>query len=134
MQASNPLEEDKVSICTVLRQAVSVEISLSNPNDDELKFHVSLQVMISWGDGRVEGVVSHYTLGLIEHGNMKSVSQRYFGNLAPSLRMNRMRIRCRASDFGQVANINFVPAKSKQASCARSDREMVLGSFVCLLV
>ncbi|CAM9816093.1 unnamed protein product, partial [Laminaria digitata] len=43
VQASNPLEEDKVSICTILRQAVSVEISLSNPLDDDLHFHVSLQ-------------------------------------------------------------------------------------------
>lgn len=46
VQASNPLEEDKVSICTILRQAVSVEISLSNPLDDELQFQVSLQVII----------------------------------------------------------------------------------------
>ncbi|CAN0527596.1 unnamed protein product, partial [Scytosiphon promiscuus] len=37
------MEEDKVSICTILRQAVSVEISLSNPLDDELQFQVSLQ-------------------------------------------------------------------------------------------
>lgn len=33
-----------VSISTVLRQAVSVEISLSNPLNEELNFHVSLQV------------------------------------------------------------------------------------------
>ena len=37
-----------------------------------------------------------------------------------------MRIRFRASDFGLVAKINIIRAKSKQASCA----EMVLGSFV----
>eukprot|EP00903_Cladosiphon_okamuranus_P009303 g8875.t1 len=43
VQASNPLEEDKVSISTVLRQAVSVEISLSNPLNEELRFLVSLQ-------------------------------------------------------------------------------------------
>ena len=34
-----------------------------------------------------------------------------------------MRIRFGASDFGLVAKINFIRAKSKQASCA----EMVLG-------
>ena len=44
VQASNPMEEDKVSISTVLRQAVSVEISLSNPLNEELRFLVSLQV------------------------------------------------------------------------------------------
>ena len=39
-----------------------------------------------------------------------------------------MRIRFRASDFGLVAKINIIRAKSKQASCA----EMVLGSsFFC---
>lgn len=38
------MEEDKVSISTVLRQAVSVEISLSNPLNEELRFLVSLQV------------------------------------------------------------------------------------------
>lgn len=38
------MEEDKVSISTVLRQAVSVEISLSNPLNEELQFLVSLQV------------------------------------------------------------------------------------------
>ena len=37
-----------------------------------------------------------------------------------------MRIRFRASDFGQVAQSNSRSCKSKQASCA----EMVLGSFV----
>ena len=41
-----------------------------------------------------------------------------------------MRIRFRASDFGQVAKMNIIRAKSKQASCA----EMVLGSFALLLV
>ena len=40
-----------------------------------------------------------------------------------------MRIRFQASDFGQVAKINIIHAKSKQASCA----EMMLGSFVFLL-
>ena len=34
-------------------------------------------------------------------------------------------------DFGQVARTNLV---REQASCAKSDAEMVLGSFVCLLV
>ncbi|CAM9982386.1 unnamed protein product, partial [Ectocarpus sp. 13 AM-2016] len=43
VQASNPMEEDKVAISTVLRQAVSVEISLSNPLNEELQFMVSLQ-------------------------------------------------------------------------------------------
>ncbi|CAM9742155.1 unnamed protein product, partial [Ectocarpus fasciculatus] len=38
VQASNPMEEDKVAISTVLRQAVSVEISLSNPLNEELQF------------------------------------------------------------------------------------------------
>lgn len=33
-----------MSISTVLRQAVSVEISLSNPLNEELRFLVSLQV------------------------------------------------------------------------------------------
>lgn len=33
-----------MSISTVLRQAVSVEISLSNPLNEELNFQVSLQV------------------------------------------------------------------------------------------
>ena len=37
-----------------------------------------------------------------------------------------MRIRIRASVFGQIAKINIIGTKSKQASCA----EMVLGSFV----
>ena len=37
-----------------------------------------------------------------------------------------MRIRLRASDFGLVAKIKIIRAKSTQASCA----EMVLGSFV----
>ena len=37
-----------------------------------------------------------------------------------------MRVRFRASDFGLVAKLNLLGAKSKQASCA----EMVLGSFV----
>ena len=41
-----------------------------------------------------------------------------------------MRIRFRASGFGQVAKINIIRAKSKQASCA----EMVLESFVFWLV
>ena len=45
-------------------------------------------------------------------------------------RQGDLRIRFRASDFGQVAKINTIRAKSKQASCA----EMVLGSFVFLLV
>ena len=40
------------------------------------------------------------------------------------------RIRFRASDFGLVAKINIIRAKSKQASCG----EIVLGSFVFLLV
>ena len=43
-----------------------------------------------------------------------------------ALRLIIMRIRFRASDFGLVAKINIIHAKSKQASCA----EMVLGSFV----
>ena len=47
-----------------------------------------------------------------------------------SLRLIIMRIRFRASDFGLVAKIKLSRAKSKQASCA----EMVLGSFVLLLV
>ena len=46
------------------------------------------------------------------------------------LRRIIMWIRFRASDFGLVAKINIIRAKSKQASCA----EMVLGSFVFLLV
>ena len=41
-----------------------------------------------------------------------------------------MRIRFRGSDFGLVAKINIIRAKSKQASCG----EIVLGSFVFLLV
>ena len=41
-----------------------------------------------------------------------------------------MRIRVRASDFGLVAKINIIRAKSKPASYA----EMVLGSFIFLLV
>lgn len=45
VQASNPLEEDVVSISTVLRQAVSVEISLSNPLNEPIRFQVSLQVL-----------------------------------------------------------------------------------------
>ena len=45
-------------------------------------------------------------------------------------RLTIMRIRFQASDFGLVAKINLIRAKSKQASCA----EMVLGSFVFLLV
>ena len=40
--------------------------------------------------------------------------------------MNLMRTQFRAADFGQVAKINIIRAKPKQASCA----EMVLGSFV----
>ena len=47
-----------------------------------------------------------------------------------ALRLTIMRIRFRASDFGLVAKINIIRAKSKQASCA----EMVLGSFFFLLV
>ena len=47
-----------------------------------------------------------------------------------ALRLTIMRIRFRASDFGLVAKINIIRAKSKQASCA----EMVLGSFDFLLV
>ena len=46
------------------------------------------------------------------------------------LRLIIMRIRFRASDFGLVAKISIIGAKSKQASCV----EMVLGSFVFLLV
>ena len=42
-----------------------------------------------------------------------------------------MRIRFRASDLGQAAKINSILAKSKQASCVKSDAQMVLGSFVC---
>ena len=45
------------------------------------------------------------------------------------LRLIVMLIRFRASDFGLVAKINILRAKSKQA-CA----EMVLGSFVFLLL
>ena len=41
------------------------------------------------------------------------------------VRLILMRIRFQASDFGQVAKVNLIRAKSKQASCA----EMVLGSF-----
>ena len=47
-----------------------------------------------------------------------------------NLRLNIMRIRFRSSDFGLVAKINIIRAKSRQASCA----EMVLGSSVFLLV
>ena len=46
------------------------------------------------------------------------------------LRLIVMLIRFRASDFGLVAKINILRAKSKQACCA----EMVLGSFVFLLL
>lgn len=38
-----------MSISTVLRQAVSVEISLSNPLNEELRFLVSLQVSVRRG-------------------------------------------------------------------------------------
>ena len=41
-----------------------------------------------------------------------------------------MRIRFRASDFGVVAKINIIRAKSKQGSCAKT----VLVAFVFLLV
>lgn len=44
VQAFNASEEDVVSISTVLRQAVSVEISLSNPLEEELRFQVVLHV------------------------------------------------------------------------------------------
>ena len=41
-----------------------------------------------------------------------------------------MRIRFRASDFGEVAKNKSRSCKSKQASFAKPDAEMVLGSFV----
>ena len=47
------------------------------------------------------------------------------------LRLIPMRIRFRAY-FGRVAKLNIVCAK--RTSCAKSDAEMVLGSFVGLLV
>ena len=47
-----------------------------------------------------------------------------------TLRLIMMRIRFQASDFGLVAKINIIRAKSTQDFCA----EMVLGSFVFLLV
>ncbi|CAM9334154.1 unnamed protein product [Discosporangium mesarthrocarpum] len=43
VQTSNPLEEDVVAITTVLRQAVSVEICLANPLDEDLEFQVFLE-------------------------------------------------------------------------------------------
>ena len=46
------------------------------------------------------------------------------------LRLIIRRIPFRASDFGVVAKINLIRAKSQLTSCA----EMVLGSFVFLLV
>ncbi|CAM9871116.1 unnamed protein product, partial [Choristocarpus tenellus] len=43
VQVTNPLEEDIIAINTVLRQAVSVEICLANPLNEDLLFQVSLQ-------------------------------------------------------------------------------------------
>ena len=46
-----------------------------------------------------------------------------------------MRIRFRASYFGQVAKTNLVClCKSNQASCAKSDPELVPEPFIFLLV
>ena len=52
-----------------------------------------------------------------------------FDQKIASIRLIILRIRFRASDFGLVAKINIIRAKSKQASCA----EMVLGSFSLLV-
>ena len=49
----------------------------------------------------------------------------YRGYCCASLRLIIMRIRFRASDFGLVAKINIIRAKSKEGFLA----EMVLGSF-----
>jgi len=46
IQVAAPAEEDTIELFTVVRQAVSVEITLSNPLDEELQFDVFLQ-----GDG-----------------------------------------------------------------------------------
>ena len=57
------------------------------------------------------------------------------GYILQNLSLMPMRIRFRASDFGQFAKKKLSFARIETvASCAKSDAEMVLESCVCLLV
>ena len=60
-----------------------------------------------------------------------AVCNVFFSCKKSPLRPILMRIGFRASDRGQVVKNKSRSCKSEQASCAKSDAEMVLGLFVC---
>ena len=74
-------------------------------------------------DNRTRSAVISYVNALVVVSS-PAYGRKSVGNVC--VRLILTRIRFRASDFGQVARINIIRAKSKQAFCA----EMMLGSFV----